>query len=727
MEKISDVKLVEKLVEGGNSILEQIRQIIVCQQDMMDISLSKMFFFFCISFVINIFIRTNIWGLAICPDPGTKHFYQSDNGMYELEVEVMKYKWTEQMWVTGPPVKITFRKKTETIWKKELKEFPDYVCISNNGKYVVLNYAGWFDEGGSGGFLIFDSSGTLVKNVENYGEKVNKMLWIDDTHISGNGRYFAILDYSGKVYFYSVNDGKLLWKKKMIDEISPIENKIIISEDGQYLLVSINCDNDDKTKIFYMDFMGKIIWEKEIDKLSKEIYEYDSYYTKYNNWLYKEKIRFLEDSREFSMYSIKENAILFYKNDNNKIKFVKKHYLVNLSLECPSIVEKGQKYQITAKIIPKDLNDINDINVNILQYTEYYENNKSKRYTVLESTKSIKKLKNGKSTTLNWVTDNTSPEGKSIISCILMAGDTDMCFNQKKISIKEADSSNLTISGGSYIKIDAKIQKNNKYNIRYWQNKIVLILFKKKNILIPFQIGEKWGFIDKNKRVVTPLKYDFIGDTSEGLTEVVVFSEKGDKCGYINAEGQEVVPLKYDNELSVVSNDFKEGLAKVKLNNKYGFIDKNGKEIIPIKYDDTWGFSDGLAAVEMNKKWGFVDKNNNIIIPFKYDGTYLGFKEGLASVELNGKWGYIDKNGKEITPFKYKEAGEFRDGLAFVSICSLDKKNFKYGFVNKQGKEITPLQYDAFGYQGEGLISVEIKGKWGFIDLKNGYKFIFYR
>jgi len=99
-------------------------------------------------------------------------------------------------------------------------------------------------------------------------------------------------------------------------------------------------------------------------------------------------------------------------------------------------------------------------------------------------------------------------------------------------------------------------------------------------------------------------------------------------------------------------DEFKDGLAKVKLNNKYGFINKTGKEITPIKYNYAHDFSDGLAQVKLDSKYGYIDKTGKEVIPIKYDDV-RDFYDGLAKVKLNNKWGLIDKTGKEVIPVKY--------------------------------------------------------------------------
>ena len=83
--------------------------------------------------------------------------------------------------------------------------------------------------------------------------------------------------------------------------------------------------------------------------------------------------------------------------------------------------------------------------------------------------------------------------------------------------------------------------------------------------LIPFRKDNKWGFCDKNKKIVIPLKYDAVYPFWEGLAAVNIGAE--------SYEG------------GAVSGG------------KWGFIDKTGKEVIPLKYDCVFSFVEDLAAV----------------------------------------------------------------------------------------------------------------------------------
>ena len=129
--------------------------------------------------------------------------------------------------------------------------------------------------------------------------------------------------------------------------------------------------------------------------------------------------------------------------------------------------------------------------------------------------------------------------------------------------------------------------------------------------LIPYRKKDKWGFCDRNKKIVIQPTYDWASSFSEGLARV--------------------------------------GIGEYP-NTKYGFIDKKGNYVIQPIYDEAWSFSEGLAPVGigklLNTKWGFIDKKRNYVIQPTYDWA-SSFSEGLARVVLNDKYGYIDTKGTQ--------------------------------------------------------------------------------
>lgn len=69
-------------------------------------------------------------------------------------------------------------------------------------------------------------------------------------------------------------------------------------------------------------------------------------------------------------------------------------------------------------------------------------------------------------------------------------------------------------------------------------------------------------------------------------------NETTGKWGYVNKQGKIVIPYKYE-----IAAEFSEGLAAVAINTKGGYIDQTGKTVIPFKYEGMLQFHNGFAIV----------------------------------------------------------------------------------------------------------------------------------
>ena len=230
----------------------------------------------------------------------------------------------------------------------------------------------------------------------------------------------------------------------------------------------------------------------------------------------------------------------------------------------------------------------------------------------------------------------------------------------------------------------------------------------------------KWGFVDKNNKLLIAFKYDDIkvNFKNRSTTDYATVVKNG-----------KTIMISKEIDLAVDKNDFtnkynsvgkfNDGLALVSLNGKYGYINEAGEEVIPLIYDYSRDFSEGRACVSvygkdkknvLYTKFGFIDTSGKVIIPIIYEKIYSGFDHGWAVVQLNGKWGYIDTLGKTVLPFKHENALPFREGLAAVKLKG------KWGYMDKQGKTVIDYKYDNDAYFWKGLACVSFKGKWGYID-----------
>lgn len=143
-------------------------------------------------------------------------------------------------------------------------------------------------------------------------------------------------------------------------------------------------------------------------------------------------------------------------------------------------------------------------------------------------------------------------------------------------------------------------------------------------------INGKYGYVDKDGKVVIPYQFKSASSFSDGLARVSVVDNKsmtGQRFGYIDKTGQFVIKPTY-----VLGYNYREGLIAVLNENlKYGFIDKNGNTILPFIYDfpndfnspnyfdnhiyaqHAYVFYDGVALVLLNDKWQFIDKQGNTV------------------------------------------------------------------------------------------------------------------
>jgi hypothetical protein len=311
---------------------------------------------------------------------------------------------------------------------------------------------------------------------------------------------------------------------------------------------------------------------------------------------------------------------------------------------------------------------------------------------------------------------------------------------------------NLIKYNNSIIKVDSSIKVANKY------------LQQRNDIfLIPYRKGDKWGFSDRNRKIVIPCIYDRVNFFIEGLAVVGNYIYQNQiwweiYCIDINGKAKLTLTYSIDNidsiklhpfnlieldldlfykrliningdEITSYSSieNFKEDFAIVcntedadyfdedpvkEPNDLYGIIDKYGKDIIEPTYDFIRDYKEGFFGVKLDKKWGFIDQKGHVVIPLIYDEV-ASFSEGLAAIKLYKKWGFIDKKGNTVIPLIYDKVKIFSEGLAAV------KLNRKWGFINKDGELVIPFEFEKTNQFNNGFASVKLfDGVWILINKK---------
>ncbi len=140
----------------------------------------------------------------------------------------------------------------------------------------------------------------------------------------------------------------------------------------------------------------------------------------------------------------------------------------------------------------------------------------------------------------------------------------------------------------------------------------------------------RYGYINKQGKLVVPVALIEASDFSEGLAAVVDSKDK--KWKFINTRGSIVITPNLIGDLGF--GDFSEGMVKVEIGGLWGYMNNSGKLVINPQFSDAEDFSEGLAAVEKDDQWQYIDKRGNTVIKNGISG-YSGFSNGLALVKIN--------------------------------------------------------------------------------------------
>lgn len=152
------------------------------------------------------------------------------------------------------------------------------------------------------------------------------------------------------------------------------------------------------------------------------------------------------------------------------------------------------------------------------------------------------------------------------------------------------------------------------------------------------EVDGRFGCIDEDGNEVVPIKYNYIGKFVGGRAKVKVDSY----FGYIDEHGNEIIPPKYhyigkynggiakvyvlyypesiiDNGSEIMhpkyadeKNNDEKVVESVKL---FGLIDEKGNELVAPKYHQIGQFKQGRAKVMLNNLYGFINTDGDEIAP----------------------------------------------------------------------------------------------------------------
>lgn len=163
------------------------------------------------------------------------------------------------------------------------------------------------------------------------------------------------------------------------------------------------------------------------------------------------------------------------------------------------------------------------------------------------------------------------------------------------------------------------------------------------------------------------------------------------------------------------------GIFGFLLYNKLSAGKKDEAEKIQTEAGDDTLFHDGLLCVLDNDGYyGYINIDGEYVIEPKFKNA-RDFSEGLAAVSVyyndEEMWGYINTQGEFIIEPQFTRAYSFSEGLARI-----EGKDRTYGYIDSSGEYVIEPQFlDAHAFS-EGLAVVQTKEeKYGFVNTEGEY------
>lgn len=248
------------------------------------------------------------------------------------------------------------------------------------------------------------------------------------------------------------------------------------------------------------------------------------------------------------------------------------------------------------------------------------------------------------------------------------------------------------------------------------------------NMIKPYQENDKWGFKNKEGKVITKAKYDYAKNLSDGYGVAFVKGEAGSidaKATVIDSLGNIIIKPKY-REIKYIGNNLFEVWQQGKYFGQYkkGILNNKEQVIIPVKYryitksnnyfivkkvtDSVVGHHNGMDKLRSTRKEGVYTLKGKKILPVKYDRIKRLNNNNYAA-RKDKDYALFSPTLKQLTDFKYIVIGNFFYGFSKV------RKGDLYGFINKDGKEEIKCKYQGTSIFLNGYARVLLKGEDKFI------------
>ena len=287
----------------------------------------------------------------------------------------------------------------------------------------------------------------------------------------------------------------------------------------------------------------------------------------------------------------------------------------------------------------------------------------------------------------------------------------------------------------------------------------------------PFQVGERYGLIDRSGNWVVEPTYRWIqpiygGETAPGsdLEFKGFYAKRGQKSDVLDASGKVIIEgMKLWPGTSTSRTTSSGGLVIMStvgqftkycadgrivgfMDEKPHLFDRDGTPLAPATGEMWWPLTcDPPYVLKIRERFVHVDKWLRKLTPETFQAVGL-FHNGLAAVKLGGKYGLIRPDGSWAVEPKFDAVQPFQNDLAlakvdgraglisaatgdwvtqtrFDDVCSLGRGvvgvvlDGQMGAIDANGRWLIEPKYELLNFNAvQGLTPVGSRGKWGFVD-----------
>ena len=278
--------------------------------------------------------------------------------------------------------------------------------------------------------------------------------------------------------------------------------------------------------------------------------------------------------------------------------------------------------------------------------------------------------------------------------------------------------------------------------------------------LIPFIQNGKWGYCDKDMKVIIPCKYDQaypffeeralvqIYDTIEPYAKSFFIDPKGNIIINLNSAAQGCPASRFQNGVALVENF---NIPTYVGNTNLCVIDKNGNLIHQIdnaimdmdlsmfKENSTAFNEDGVYIAQISSENEsktvliYNDTRKPIILDYQYvspfNSGYAVAQKNFKEEDVDPDLALINSKGEVVIPAgKYKLVIDYYNKSNKPELLFPFDKDGKHGYINEKGEVMIEPKFDLAFYFSEGrAIIAKIDGydeynyptyKYGYIDTK---------